>query len=135
MPKKPQLNTESLRAKLKLKEFSARQKLENRYPHIKALLTGGVLAGSLLVASPQTSPILAALPPASGNRSLSPKDIPSSIIDQLHDILPSHVQQLDETQEAKISQLLHDQFGIHAKAELEGNRLNRDYGWIGAEQN
>ncbi len=134
MPK-PQFNTESLRAKLKLKELSARKQLENKYPHIKALLTGGVLAGSLLVASPQTSPILAALPAASEERSLSPKDIRTTIINQLQAILPAKVEQLNETQEAKISQLLHDQLGLHANADLEGNRLNRNYGLIGVEQN
>ena len=29
---------------------------------------------------------------------------------------------------------MHDLYGIHASAELEGNRLNTDYGFIGAEQ-
>ncbi|MDO8488460.1 MAG: hypothetical protein Q7S31_04130 [bacterium] len=135
MPKtKPKLNSEQLRARLKLKELAARKQLENRHPHIKALLTGGVLAGSLLVASPQSDHTLAALPPASEVRSVSAPDIQDTLSAQLKDILPSSVQQLEPHQEDRVSQLLHQQFGLHATPVLEGNRLNRDYGYIGLEQ-
>jgi hypothetical protein len=33
-----------------------------------------------------------------------------------------------------VSDIIHRLFGIHASANLEGNRLNTDYGLIGAEQ-
>lgn len=135
MPKnKPQLNTEHLRARLKLREFSARQKLENKYPHIKSLLTGGVLAGSLLAASPQLAQPLAALPGAAEVSTLNQHDLHESISSQLKEILPHQVLPLEGSQEDKISQLLHTTFGIHASATLEGNRLNRSYGLIGVEQ-
>ncbi len=124
--KKPTLNTESLRARLKLKEISARQRLENRHPHIKTLLTGGVLAGSILLASPQTNTLQAALPPASETSHLTSEKIKL--------LLPPQVERLTEDQERQISQALHQQFGIHAYPELEGNRLNHNYGLIGVEQ-
>ncbi len=130
MPKtKPQLNTESLRARLKLKELAARQQLETRHPHIKALLTGGMLAGSILIASPQVFRPQAALPPASENITQE------SLTGQLAQILPSQVEPLSDSIESQISELLHNQFGIHSSAVLEGNRLNHSYGLIGAEQN
>ena len=132
--KKPKLNTESLRAKLKLKELVARQQLENRHPYIKALLTGGMLAGSILVASPQTFRPQAVLPAASENISTTPKDLHVHLSTQLAQILPTQVTSLSDSVETQISQLLHDQFGIHATAVLEGNRLNHSYGLIGAEQ-
>ncbi len=135
MPKnKPGLNTESLRARLKLKELSARQQLETRHPLIKTLLTGGVLAGSLLVTSPQAAPIQASLPPASENRSLTGKDLQTTTTGLLAQVLPKKVEQLNNSQEEQISRLLHDQYGLHASAQLEGNRLNRSYGLIGVEQ-
>ena len=131
---KPKLNTESLRARLKLKELAARQLLENRHPYIKALLTGGMLAGSILVASPQTLRPQAALPAASENIAATPKDLHLNLSTQLAQILPGQVAPLSDPVESQISRLLHDQFGIHASAVLEGNRLNRSYGLIGAEQ-
>ena len=129
LPMKTKLNTENLRARLKLKELAARNQLETRHPHIKALLTGGMLAGSILIASPQVFHPQAALPPASENITQE------SLAGQLAQILPSQVEPLSDSIESQISELIHDRFGIHSSAVLEGNRLNRSYGLIGVEQN
>lgn len=48
--------------------------------------------------------------------------------------IPSDVRPLDENEEKAITNLLSDQFGFKVTAELEGIRLNRNYGLIGGEQ-
>ncbi len=52
----------------------------------------------------------------------------------LSQTLPETVTPLDDAQNAAIAALLSDSFHVQAKAELEGKRLNRTYGIIGAEQ-
>lgn len=56
------------------------------------------------------------------------------LILSLSDTLPSDVQELTTDQEKEIGQILSDQFGMKVSAELDGKRLNRSYGIIGAEQ-
>lgn len=52
----------------------------------------------------------------------------------LRAILPQTIRPLSTEEEALIGQLLTDDFGIKVSAELEGKRLNRSWGIIGAEQ-
>jgi hypothetical protein len=52
----------------------------------------------------------------------------------LNAMLPDEVRPLTEEEEKKTGDLLTDHFGIKAVAELENKRLNRSYGYIGAEQ-
>jgi hypothetical protein len=61
----------------------------------------------------------------------SPK---TKLILDLSDILPQVVGPLTEEQEKKIGEKLSEHFDLKASAELEGKRLNRSYGIIGAEQ-
>ena len=139
MPKataKPQLNTELLRSRLKLKHLSSRSTLLAHHPHVANLLTSGALAASLLMSSQSALPALASLPPASENRSvnLGPVDLQQRVAEALASLLPPSVAPISATLEQQISTALHAIFGIHAVAELEGNRLNQSYGLIGAEQ-
>lgn len=82
-----------------------------------------------MLTSPNAIPISAALPSVSQNSSVS------GINEQLKAFLPSIVGPLTEDQERHLSQIIHDTFGIHVTAALEGNRLNTSYGYMGAEQN
>lgn len=56
------------------------------------------------------------------------------LISDLAKILPPDVRSLDDSEEQKISEILSRTFGFRITPELEGKRLNRSYGFIGAEQ-
>ena len=128
---KPALDSEKLRSKLKLKHLTTRTTLLAHHPHVAKFLTTSVLAGALLL-SPGVSP--AALPAASAISEASPFNLHQRLVNLLGEVLPREVQPLTVDQETKISQILHDTYGIHASAVLEGNHLNTTYGLIGAEQ-
>ncbi len=135
MKSQPALNSESLRSRLKLKHLTSKTLLLAHHPHVKRIVASGVLAGSLLVSPGQSTMLQASLPAASSQLAMvSTFDLHSAAKQQLAQILPSTVQPLDENQETQISKQLHQIFGIHASAELEGNHLNTSYGYIGLEQ-
>lgn len=132
--RKPQLQSEQLRSRLKVKQIASRNLLVERHPHVVRLLTSGVLAGSLMLSSGPLSTV-AALPSTSENRTVSaPDELRRQIADQLSRQLPSPPGPLSFGQETALSDLFHRTWGIHSMAELEGNRLNTAYGLIGAEQ-
>ncbi|MDO8657625.1 MAG: hypothetical protein Q7K55_02715 [Candidatus Levybacteria bacterium] len=56
------------------------------------------------------------------------------LISDLAKILPHEVRPLNTNEEQKISEVLFRSFGLKVTPELEGKRLNRSYGLIGAEQ-
>lgn len=146
------LDTASLRSRLKLKKFQAQNQLEDHHPHVAGLLkSAGIQIGSLsqhaakllasgavmatvTLSSPQSAPIKAALTGASPPAIYSVMDIQKQLSDQLKEILSPEIVNLKIEQEKKVTKLLHDYYGIHASAELEGNRLNDTYGYIGCEQ-
>ena len=130
---KPALNSEKLRSKLKLKHLTTRTTLLAHHPHVAKFLASSALAGTLLLTPGQSTPTFAALP-ASSISQTSSFDLHQHLADRLKEILPGQVQPLSVDQEAQISQTLHDIYGIHAAAQLEGNHLNTSYGLIGAEQ-
>jgi hypothetical protein len=147
----PQLNTPLLRSRLKLKSLQSSSLLSAHHPHVvQKLHVSGILPGRIrehatrllasgaaaaaLMLSPQALPVQAALPAASPQVTISPLDVHNSLVEQLRQILPPTVEPLDSSSESKISGILHNLLGIHATAELEGNRLNTSYGLIGAEQ-
>jgi hypothetical protein len=102
--------------------------------HANRLLAAGATAGVLFLSPAQSLNTLAALPSSAQTAFSTPLDLQSSLAEQLRQVLPEQVTPLSPSQEAEISRLLHDHLGLHASAELEGNRLNRSYGYIGAEQ-
>lgn len=130
MKRKPVLNTESLRARLKLKKLSTKTTLLAHHPHIAKFLTSGALAATLMF-SPHTAP------PALPESSLSittPVDLHASLASKLQDILPPSYGHLSSSHETQAVDTIHQIYGIHAYPELEGNRLNHSFGLIGAEQ-
>lgn len=56
------------------------------------------------------------------------------LIADLAPVLPSGVLPLTAEEETKIGEILSKTFGLNAKADINGLRLNRVYGLIGAEQ-
>lgn len=53
---------------------------------------------------------------------------------ELKNVLPEVVQPLSEQQEQQVASILSKRFNLNVAPELEGKRLNRSYGLIGAEQ-
>lgn len=153
MPAKiPLLNTSVLRSRLKLRNIQSESLLRAHHPeaiallessgvkpgslraHAARLITAGAAAAAVLASSPPSVPVAAALPAASEFSPATPKDSQNQVTAILSQLLPPTVRQLSPSEENSISAALHDIFGIHVVPELEGNRLNINYGLIGAEQ-
>lgn len=118
---KPQLDTELLRARLKLKAYASEKKL---------LLTSGVLASTLFLSA---GPFLS-LPIAPAHQEISVSAQQNLALNIKAILPPVGDWQLNDEKEKKISELVKRSFGINAKAELDGNKLNNSYGRMGAEQ-
>lgn len=93
-------------------------------------------AASLMLLS---TPALPAIPPAHSltlQQPLSSENIDKKVflIHDLNNILPKEVRALTKEEEEKIAEILSRDFGLKVAPELEGKRLNRSYGLIGAEQ-
>lgn len=149
---KPALNLDFLRSRLKLTHLESERLLTTRHPqavaqltalgtrpgvlrtHAAKLLAAGAATGTLFLSAGPSLPLQAALPSASTSSAISPFDLHSQLKDRLQSSLPPQVSPLTSDQEGQVSAHLHQVFGLHASAELEGNRLNRSYGLIGAEQ-
>lgn len=56
------------------------------------------------------------------------------LISDLSSILPKEIRELTPTEKEKVANTLSQNFGIRAKAEIDGKRLNKSYGLIGQEQ-
>lgn len=113
-----------------------RESLEWLHHHSKQFMLGSV-ASVMMLASPVTGAALA--------QQITPKPIPTPPVEQkkltkeqlmseLTALLPQEVIPLSGDQEAKIGSLFSEAFSMKVSAELEGKRLNRSYGLIGAEQ-
>ncbi len=97
----------------------------------------GTVGSLIMFAQPVTASIAATQPPVPpqfeipDDRAIAPQ---TKLILDLTYSLPSDVQPLTDEQEKVIGQTLTRHFGIPVAAELQGKRLNRSYGIIGAEQ-
>lgn len=149
---KAQLDFENLRARLKLRSFSSERKLRQNHPlaarffdavgvkpgqirhHATRLMASGALASSLLLAG--NTPIQsssAALSSPSTQHQTRPQNI-NDLIQRLRHLLPVEVGKLSGFAENQISQWIKETYGVDAKAQLEGQKLNDSYGRMGAEQ-
>lgn len=121
-------------------ERSLSKKLWDTHGHILSPVqdilrhvVAGSLAALLSISPPAATSILAdALvsdaPPEIASHS------PEQLKERLKALLPLQVNTLTSDQEMQIEHVLSEFFGMSIKAELEGMRLNRSYGYIGAEQ-
>lgn len=68
------------------------------------------------------------------SRDISPEAFSRLISARLMEVLPSQVRPLTQKEEKEIEEILRSILNIKASAELDGKRLNTNYGVIGAEQ-
>lgn len=102
----------------------------------KQLLLGS-MTGLIMLSHPAVAPIFAEqLLPAPIDTTVvaSPTHTKEQLIADLTPLLPGPTEPLNAEQEVAIGQKLSDYFHLQARAELDGKRLNRSYGIIGAEQ-
>lgn len=102
----------------------------------KKLAIGSGFAGAmLLTASPGVISNILPTPDASAQaQSTQNIDKKALLIYDLLQVLPDSVRPLTKPEEDVIAQTLTRHFGIIVTPELQGKRLNRSYGIIGAEQ-
>ena len=97
----------------------------------------GTIGSLLMFGQPVTSTVSAMQPPSTksidlpGENALSPE---ARLILDLSYSLPKTVEPLTSEQEKVIAKTLSRHFDMPVAAELQGKRLNRSYGLIGAEQ-
>ena len=103
----------------------------------KQILAGASLAGSLLLTSGSQN--IKALPekPAALRAPLgliSRKELNKLLADLIQKLLPKSSRVLTNKEEQKLQTVIKKTLGITAVAELDGNRLNHQVGYMGLEQ-
>ncbi len=96
-----------------------------------------VVAGSLAVLLSITQPAATAILAETITPDATPEvthHSPEQLRERLQSTLPLQVNQLTSDQEMQVEHVLSEFFGMKVSAELNGMRLNRSYGYIGAEQ-
>ncbi len=93
-------------------------------------LAVGSLSGLLLLTAPIKAPTQGAI----ASEQAQKIDNKTFLIADLAGSVPDEVRPLTQDEETKIGELLTRSYGINAAAQLDGKRLNRSYGLIGAEQ-
>ena len=142
MPQAQKTNYDNLKEKWVSRHRELQNKLWTKHQDSLSWLTDRTkhLAvsslGSLMLL---TAPLLQSLPvphllPV--KQQLLAQDINKStfLISDLSKMLPDKVIPLTKTQEKEVVRILNRDFGVKVSAELDGKRLNRSYGLIGAEQ-
>lgn len=93
----------------------------------------GSISGLMLLSSPAAA-LIAPPQQVAVQESKLPVDKSVFLISDLNSIVPKDVRPLTPEEESSISAVLTRDFGFPVAAELNGIRLNRSYGLIGAEQ-
>jgi hypothetical protein len=121
---------QNLQRKLWSKHKEALDWLSNGH---RQLISGSL--GGLMLLTGQISNSLPAVSVAKAQATITQKvDKETFLISDLEHILPEDVRPLSMEEEQKISEILVRNYGLKVAPELEGKRLNRNYGLIGAEQ-
>lgn len=97
-------------------------------------LAVGSLGSLIMIASPGAIASPSAEIVAPKEKEFQDIDKNVFLITDLANKLPTDVRSLTPDEEERIGAILTERFGIKASAELDGKRLNRSYGYIGAEQ-
>lgn len=101
----------------------------------KQVVLGSVGGVMLLTSSLSADPQVNLQPPPLEDKSVGIDLDPGVFfLSNLASSLPNDVRPLTQEEEAKAESLLSDHYGVTVKAEMNGLRLNRSYGYIGAEQ-
>lgn len=118
-------SSDSLRAKLKVRHLASQARL-NKF------LVSTAVAGTLFFTAPAVASLANQTPEEiASDVSIGPRQ---KLLLDLKATIPEKLEILNSDLETKISNIIRDDLGIKAVAELEGERLNRSYGLIGAEQ-
>ena len=130
--KKP--HYEYLRKKLKARHKSLQEKFWDKHGEALKHVALGSLGGLLLISPPAHLNLPAPDQITSRDDILEGFDRNVLLAQQLQTIVPKEVRSLSEEEERQITDTLSRNFGFNVTAEVEGIRLNRNYGLIGGEQ-
>jgi hypothetical protein len=97
------------------------------------LAASGMIAGSLLALSPKLTSADLSLSDSTLSL-INAQQLRDKLVKSLEAQLPEKIIGFSQAQEVAISLSVRGTLGIDAKFELEGKRLNHQYGWMGAEQ-
>lgn len=92
------------------------------------------LGSVMLLAAPGTPHLLSAPPFLASAQVGKSFEKQTFLMVDLEKILPSEMRELTTEEEDKAANILARDFNLKVSAELDGKRLNRTYGFIGAEQ-
>lgn len=126
--KKP--HYEHLRKKWTAKHREITDRLFDKHLRTTA---AGVLGGLMLMTTPVT-PTGGSVPQDHTVKITAEEDKNKLLALELKDKVPTQMQGLSSLEEQQVTELLTQRFGVKVSAELEGVRLNRNYGMIGGEQ-
>lgn len=100
--------------------------------HAARVAATGALASALMLAGPLANKVGGS--PLSYVAEASTGQLREALKKQLALILPAAVGPISKAEEEAVSKVVFNVWGIKARATLEGNKLNKSYGFIGAEQ-
>jgi hypothetical protein len=102
--------------------------------HYRQLVSGSLGGLMLLTGQISPNPHISLATNTNVQTTMTAIDKKVFLISDLAKILPKEVRPLDVNEEQGILNILSRTFNIKVMSELEGKRLNRNYGYIGAEQ-
>lgn len=108
-----------------------KESLEWLKKHSKKFAVGSA-ATALLLTSPVKPNLLS--PQVSAFQTVDQIGREKFLVMDLSNLVPQEVRELNPTEEEKLTAKLSENFGVQAKAKIDGIRLNRNYGFIGQEQ-
>lgn len=127
---------QNLRQKLLNKHGESLDWLSNNYKQLVAGSLGGLMMITGHITNPE--PFLPQAHSAGSGSLASESEVGVHsrvfLISDLANVLPKEVRELSQDEEQKVSEILSRNFGLKVTPEVEGKRLNRNYGFIGAEQ-
>ncbi len=135
LSKKWQKRHKAINEKLWTKHKDALVWIGEKIPAKEKLASGAV--GALMLAN--TLPGTTAEAGTISTELAKPKEVIASnktpeFSSALKSVLPNEMRPLTPVEEESIGKILSDQFQMSVSASLDGKRLNRSYGYIGAEQ-
>ena len=107
----------------------------SEFAHNTKQVVLGSVGGMMLLTSSMAAGSGVTLPtPLESNEVGIDLDKSVFFVSDLTSSLPDEVRALTPEEESKAATLLSEHYGVNVKAEMNGLRLNRSYGYIGAEQ-
>lgn len=122
------------RRQIHKKHKQALEFVVDKFPAKEKLAHGAI--GALMLSSVVPSPaVISAISPKVEEAPIEIEtDMTNELIGELNSVIGENVRSLNPDEEARLSEILSRYFRAHVIAEVDGKRLNRSYGVIGAEQ-